>query len=202
MRTRRPRRIDERAHEAIRDLAKKGWRNAAEVRRELERRPRSDVGVIPTERTVRRILRDLVPGSESSTWNAADAGHHEAALVLPVLSAVIEESEGRRRDITPDEAKWIAKIREIDLAEPGQRLDYLTVYELAFDAATDPLGAVAKRIDEFLSFAPWRDKEHEARYHAAIEKGWLGHRPMVLPRLYFTIERPFPLPAGTIARGI
>jgi hypothetical protein len=217
--TRRPRRIDGRVLQAIGELRSKGWTNAAEIQRELERRaeetpPAFPVAVLPNLRTIQRILRDLTP-RDDTRWSFADANEEDAGLVLPVLAAMIEESEGRRRWLTQSEARWILKIRRVDLAEPGNRLSHDITYELAFDAASigpEPPYTVdpeLKRsedgqityIEQYLAFGPWRSVEHETRYYRAFEQGWLGSRFMAYPRIYFTNDAwPKPLPAGYVVR--
>jgi len=189
----------------------RGWTNAAEIKHELERRfPAQDPAkvIVPNLRTIQRVLGDFAP-RDDTTWSLADADAEDAALVLPVLAAMVEESEGRRQSITQREARWILKIRRADLAEPGERLDHVITYELAFDVASysaDPelrefAEAQVAYVVQFLAFAPWRSAEHEKRYYAAFEKGWLGWRFMVHPLVYFTNDMwPKPLPAGDVGR--
>jgi len=211
--TRRARRIDGRIYEVLRELVVKGWNNGAEVHRELQRRfptTAAEVVPIPDLRTIQRVLCDLTPSDGGSLWSLAEAEPEDAALIVPVLAAMIEDTEGRRPSITRTEARWIAKIRRIDLAEPGEPLDHITTYELAFEAAYAQSSearalkaedALLSYIEGFLAFAPWRSKKREQNYYSAFEKGWLGSRFMVYPRIYFTNEGwPEPLPAGYVER--
>jgi len=189
----------------------RGWTNAAEIKHELERRfPAQDPAkvIVPNRRTIQRVLGDFAARDET-TWSLADADAEDAALVLPVIAAMIEESEGRRQSITQGEARWIVKIRRADLAEPGERLDHVITYELAFDVASYSADPELREFAEgqvafvlhYLAFAPWRSAEHEKRYHAAFEKGWLGSRFMVYPHGYFTNHQwPTSLPAGYVGR--
>ncbi len=136
-------------------------KNAAEIHGELEHRADR-----PTDRTIRSAVRKLRGHDLSGPSHLEKGGDVDAALVMPVLGAVIEQSEGRIRTLTRAQAEWITSIRRAapDLTDP------LHVYELALVA----LGGKAEHVEQQLAFRPWLSDEHRARWETAKAKGWVG----------------------------
>jgi len=147
-------------------------KSAAEIHRELGDRP--DL----SERTIRTAVSKLRGHDLSAPSHLEKGGDVDAALVLPVLGAVIEQSEGRIRTLTRAQAEWITSIRRAapDLTDP------LHVYELALVA----LGGKAEHVEQQLAFRPWLSDEHRARWETAKAKGWVG--TAVTARLAGTIN--------------
>lgn len=66
----------------------------------------------PSLRTIYSIAAELRPQSGPG-WSLATADPGEAALVLPVLAAVVRRSDGRLGHFTEETAAWIARIRRV-----------------------------------------------------------------------------------------
>ena len=125
---------------------------------------------VPSLRTVQDVVNELRGLDTSGSWTIADARDgEEARLVLETLAAVIEATEGKRREITRGEAAWVIRIRRAapDL-HPWEAFRLARTY-LRLEERGEPSGF----LDAFLAFAPWRSPEHFERTKAAIRKGWL-----------------------------
>ena len=68
-------------------------------------------GHCPSQRTIRKHLGRMRPRDESYAWNLVDSNDAAARLILPVLASVIENTEGRRRWLSIEEARLVRKIR-------------------------------------------------------------------------------------------
>lgn len=177
MRT-RARRIDLDVQLAIQAFAERyappAAPNAAEIHRLLLARFEKEPEKVPTERTVRRVLRELETNVDSAPWTleAVPAEAIDASVVMPVLAPLIESWKGERRGVTVEEARWISTIRA---AAPD--IDPRLAFSLAREyLLADRVLVNVKRsdCDAFLSFAPWRSADAERKYAAAVEAGWIG----------------------------
>jgi hypothetical protein len=125
---------------------------------------------IPAENTIRSICIDTPRGEP---WSLDTASPLQVRLVLPVIAAVIEATEGRRTYITTDEARLIARIR---LAARGVPL--ITAYAIARQtlwARSSGDDAALNMLQHFLAFRPWT-VEGRARYDAAYEARWIPYK--------------------------
>jgi hypothetical protein len=121
---------------------------------------------VPSQRTIHNIVREHTPRDDTDPWALADAEADEAALILPVLAAIIEKTEERRSYLTQAQARWIVRIRR---AAPD--LNAWMVYLIALNyMALAEHGLPHNRLDAYLAFAPWRSQENRWRYNKATEK--------------------------------
>jgi hypothetical protein len=88
-------------------LAREGW-SPAKIYRELRDKFGGD---IPTPRTIQRAVHAIQPADKSAPWSLTAANGEEAALVLPVLGAVLRHTDGRIRSISQGQAAWIVSVR-------------------------------------------------------------------------------------------
>jgi hypothetical protein len=137
---------------AVQELAGDRTRTAADIYRELERRPDFQ-GRLPSERTIEREVgrvRAMEGGAEY--WTATDYSGVDARLVLDVLDAVIKELEGRVVWFTKAQAQRILHIARV---APGLKPG--AVLQAALLRITFDLGKWDTRpFDIFLAMAPWR----------------------------------------------
>ena len=158
---RRRRQIDADMERAIMVLADS--HTPTQIHRELERRVGKDR--TPALRTVQRVIADVTP-KDALPWQLRDADPDDAALLLPVLAAAIERTEGRVRQVTRGHAEWIVRLRR---ASPEMPL--YTAFALArIYVAQVERGLPTTMFDELLAFAPWT---HPERYTTATRRGWV-----------------------------
>ncbi|MCH8993429.1 MAG: hypothetical protein IH959_00470 [Chloroflexi bacterium] len=116
---------------------------------------------MPSLRTVQRHVEKDPAGP----WRLQDADPDEAALVFPVLAAVMDETEGRIVGLTLQEAGYIWRIRRI-----ARDIAPFSVYRLAREyARRETTSAPTADLDLALGCATWRGEE-EARRHISIAK--------------------------------
>lgn len=119
------------------------------------------IGRVPHIKTVRRIARSPVR-DDSGPWTLAEADGEEAALVLPVLAAVMQRTEGRVTGFTTKQAEWVQKVRQAAPDLPPWHV---------WQAAMSYFHAVGKgrevgvlSLNALLAFAPWRSVEVMAHF--------------------------------------
>lgn len=127
---------------------------------------------VPDVRTIQRAVADLRPRDQRGEWRLADATGEEAALVLPVLAAVFEKTEGRRMHISVGEAEWIVRLMTAAPDLPPWEAYQLTrayIRASETESSTDLL-------DRWFAFAPWRDNAERWRkflpYEDHFRKAW------------------------------
>lgn len=121
---------------------------------------------VPSRRTIHNIVAEHTPSDDTDPWALADAEADEAALILPVLAAIIEKTEERRSHVTQAQAQWIVRIRR---AAPD--LNAWMVYHIAMNyMAFAEYGLPHNHLDAYLGFAPWRSQVNRWRYNKATEK--------------------------------
>lgn len=159
-------RIDGDIRELIEALALRGW-TPASIHRHLTRQPKFRSRA-PSARTIQRIVKALSPHDPSGPWSLGD-DDVDAALVLPTLATVIEETDGRKLQLTRAEVSWVARIRRVapDL-EPWDAYVVAVQYMLCLE-----YGDSTTELDAWLAFAPWREGPGRERYQAAIARGHL-----------------------------
>ncbi len=149
--------------EAIEEMAAKGV-NGAAIARALGVDQRFAARA-PSERTVQNVVRELSPPDPSEPWSLADAADgEEAAMVLPVLAAVIRESAGKVSMVTRSEAGWIVKLSRVAGDLPAWAL-----YRLAGKYQRCQVsGRPTRALDILVAFAPWRGSGAWERYGSAL----------------------------------
>jgi len=155
-----------------------------EITRTLELDPRF-ADRAPSLRTVQRYVKKFTAKDTSEPWTWAEADGEEAALVLPVLGAVMERTEGRVTHFTKEQAKWVAKVRG---AAPDLDAWYAWGVAMAYRVAAEEGGEADRAsLDALLAFAPWRSLEATERFLQ-----WAGrHRAH-----WFSLPRFILVPAG------
>jgi hypothetical protein len=156
-------------------LEKPGW-NATDIHRALQQDERV-AGRLPTVRTVQSMVKDARPRDASGPWSLADGdvSGADAALILPVLAAVVREREGHVPGVTRREAAWIVKLRRAVPDLPPWETYRLARRYLVREDRKEP----CMDLDLFLAFAPWRDEAAAQAYATAVT------------------GLPLPLPAGS-----
>jgi hypothetical protein len=165
---RRRRQIDADIERAIILLADN--HTPTQIHRELERRLGKEH--VPALRTVQRVMADVTP-KDAAPWQLAEADPDDAAVILPVLGAVIERTEGQVRQVTRGHAEWIGRLRRADPTLPAW-----TAFALAriYVAQVDR-GQSTAPFDELMALAPWGNPQ---RYQTATRRGWTA---VLSPRL-------------------
>lgn len=163
---RRARRIHPDVQAEIENLALKGF-GASQINVKLhEHFGAKEPSKLPHLKTIQRVISDTVPRDSTAPWRLADAVAEDAALVLPVLAAVIEESEGRVANLTIGQARWIAKLRHV-----APDLALWTVYVLANTyMRCEEWNMPTADLDAYLALTPWRDDACRQRYAAVLPK--------------------------------
>lgn len=122
--------------------------SAAVIRKEL--RKRYEDSDIPKERAIENRLAAVRSSDLSGPWTLQGASGEEAALVLPVLGAVIEETEGRTTQLSRDMTEWIIRIRRAAPDLPPWNAYLFARRYLSAPQQTETL-------DQLLALAPWRE---------------------------------------------
>ena len=145
----------------------------AQVHREIEGRE-DFKGRVLNYGTVERIVKEFRQPVTSEAWSFRDSDGDDANLILEVRRELIRVWDHPSQRISKKEAHWVVKIRK---AAPD--LNPATVWLVAVmyslrerdDAATEDL-------DDYLAFAPWRDKQHFDEYNEWIQRGWISPPPL------------------------
>lgn len=139
----------------------------------------------PVKKTVERYVQKSTIVDASAPWSWTEAPRDQAALILPVLGAVLERTRGRVGSFTKEQAIWVERVRgaTLDLG-PWYVWRVAQAYQLAVQRGGD---ADRESLDALLAFAPWRSFEAAARFR---EWAWRVHPG------WFTRERFVIAPAG------
>ena len=122
-------------------------------------------GEVPLIRTIQRVRRELLFPETTDLWRIDDGKPEDAALILQVLGEIIVLTKGRKRTFIKQEAEWVLRIRKMI-----PDADSLKVWDIARSYLLHELrGQDSGPLDVYLSFTPWRSKEHYDRYWLAIE---------------------------------
>jgi hypothetical protein len=149
---------------------------------------------LPTERTIARLVKELAAqGSpdESAPWSLAKAEPAEAAVIMPVLGAVLRHRAVGRPWITTGLAKWILKVAAAAPTLPPYE-QYIVAREYraaelsAARGVTRPRVTDPQTLDAFLACRPWESHEAAERYERLIEQGIVG-QPIYLGRWWRSI---------------
>ncbi|MBE3590444.1 MAG: hypothetical protein IMW98_06435 [Firmicutes bacterium] len=171
---RKRRRFPEEVYQAIyRMVREEGLTNAAQIH---ERLVQAFPDTAPTDRTVRAIVRELLPPDPSGPWQPGpDDDPEEAALVLEAWAETMARAKGRASWKLPsrERARWIAWIRS-----GWPDLDPVVAVVLATDYwARRASKQSTADLDAFLAFAPWRSEEAYSRLQEAIQQGRVPEPP-------------------------
>jgi len=134
----------------------------------------------PSVRTVQEIVREYRENEEGTAgiepWSLSKAADgEEARLVLEVLDAVIEQTEGRRRTLTGGEAAWVLKLRRAATTLPQWNVYCLSRLYLQRVAAKKGTGD----LDAYIAAEAWLP-EKMGRYSAFVARGWVPEPPWIL----------------------
>jgi len=127
----------------------------------------------PSKRTVERIVKEWRGVDLTGPWNLYTAAPEDVPLVLPVLAAVINWTQGAITSLTNGEARIIANIRSVapDFGLVDSFL-WARLYRRRIEnnEPTDDF-------DAYLSYAPWRNAERHGAYQRAVMLGWVRPVP-------------------------
>ncbi|CCF83359.1 hypothetical protein [Nitrolancea hollandica] len=151
----------------IERLALQGW-SATQIHDHLDR-DTSNRGRVPHLRTVQYKVKDIRDRDKSRAWTLEDATPEEAAAVLPVLAAVIHETEGLVRSLTTAQVSYVVKIRAACPKLPPFDVFLLASLYVNRTAANEPVDD----LDAYLAYQPWQGIQHWDRYGQAVERGWV-----------------------------
>ena len=157
-------RTNPRVVETIEALAWDGYGPAAILKEVQEEFGEGCVSLSLLKAIVKEVPRD-----PTAPWSLYLAEPEEAALVLPVLQAVITRSAGEHV-LTIGEAGWVARVRR---AAPD--LPPYAAFELArwYYRRSEIGHPVSDDMDALLAYAPWRSPEAWKRYQDALEAQWI-----------------------------
>jgi hypothetical protein len=134
---------------------------------------------LPATKTIGRILKDL-PEEEGKELRLASRSAADASLLLPVLRALIENTDGAVTTLTEKESARVLWLRRI---APG--LDPWSAYRLArFYMARDAQKEKTEDLDIFLAFEPWRSPEEYRLFEKWVREHrpqWVGGRTTLVP---------------------
>lgn len=172
---RRRRRFPDAVYQAIhRMVREEGITNAAQVHQRLVA---AFPDTAPTERTVRTVVRELLPPDPSGAWQPGpDDEPEEAARVLAAMAAVAARGKGEPRwqPLSRERARWVAWV-----LTGWPDLDPLVGVVLATDYwARRSAGRSTADLDAFLAFAPWRSDRAYQLFQELAERGRVPSPPL------------------------
>lgn len=106
----------------------------------------------PGLRTIQEHVRRLQVDDTSGAWDLASADPATVSVVLNVLAVVVEDTDGRIREVTKAEAQWIVTIHQA-----RADLSSWAIYVLARGATRrEARGESLEVLTLYLALAPWR----------------------------------------------
>lgn len=172
---RKRRRFPDEVYQAIyRMVREEGITNAAQIH---ERLVKAFPDTAPTDRTVRTIVRELLPPDPSGPWQPGpDDDPEEAARVLEAMAEAVARAKDKPAWKLPsrERARWIAWIRA-----GWPDLDPVAALVLATDYwARRANNKPTEDLDAFLAFAPWRSPEAYRRFQKLADQGLVPSPPL------------------------
>lgn len=168
--------VQREVHRLVRE---EGITNAAEIFRYLERKFMGTGVPVPSERSIRNLVRELAPPDPSGRWvPGPDNDPQEDALILATLAERPRRAPDRwaGKDwlaITNERARWLVWLR---VGWPD--IDPIVALSLAADyRARREAGSHTADLDAYLAFAPWRSLDAYRRWDAAIKTGAIKEPP-------------------------
>jgi hypothetical protein len=157
----RKRRIRGDVYDAVEALAKRGW-TAGQINEAIKANFK---GKLPTDRTIRRIVRDVTPADASGPWKFGDSDDpDEARAILRVLAYTL--SLPHAPTFTKAEGEWVGRIAAVapDL-EPMVLWLLAREYLLAEERNQSTLA-----LDVYLATQPWKGSEANDAYNGALAR--------------------------------
>ena len=169
MATRRRKRIDGDAERAIQRLVILEM-GPTQIHHELVKlQEHGQLSDVPTLRTVQRIVADMTRNRGGDPWDMVEAEPEDVGLLLDTLAAVIDATEGRVKQLTRDDARWVVR-----LAAARPELTPLDAWKVGrYYQLLRADGQPTDHLDHWLAYAEWRGPEHDRRYFRAFLKGWV-----------------------------
>lgn len=184
--------------EVHRLVREEGITNAVEIEEYLRRQfPHL---AIPSDRTIRALVKEVAPPDPSAPWVPGD-DPEEDALILEAAAEWVRRSKKRKwPKITQDRARWIAWVRR-----GWPDLDPVIAFVVAEDYRARRANDMdTTDLDAFLAFTPWRGPEFYGWWAQAVEQGRIPQPPV-----WYALAPALPVgepgapkpPAGGIEHG-
>lgn len=171
-----PRRIDGWALDEIIAQATIPGRTPAQILERMKENPDSQGRILPSLRTVERIVKELRASDEADPWNIDDTSSDSARVVLDVLRDLIFDGHLSHPRISKAAARWVVRIRGI---VPSPELDSWAVWLLAqLYRSRVEKGLGTDDLDCYLAFRPWQDTWSYSAYHFALDRGLFPRVPL------------------------
>lgn len=161
--------------EVHRLVREEGITNAAEICRYLERKFEGTNVPVPSERSIRNLVRELVPPDPSGPWVPGEGDPEEDALVLETAAEWVRRTRKRRwPKLTQERARWIAWVRR-----GWPDLDPVIAFVVAEDYRARRANEMdTTDLDAFLAFTPWRGEQFYRQWAEAIEQERIPQPPV------------------------
>jgi hypothetical protein len=143
-----------------------GITSPAQVYRHLEEKGFIDAEGSPSEKTVQRRIKELLPRIDSGAWSVLDADPEEARRVGPVLWWLFVQSRGKMW-LSRSLARSVAKVRAVD----DMPADWSYALGLAHEGAVVRGEADTRCLDLWLVSQPWVLLEQLTKEHPMDEAG-------------------------------
>lgn len=166
------------------------------IRRELaaygDKRP-----YLPTERTIARLTREIerqLEPDDTRPWTLGTAEPEEAAVIMPVLAAVLSHRRtGQRSWISVGLARWIVKVAAAAPTLPPYEQyivarEYWAAERSATGSPTRPYLTDPQSLDALLALRPWESEAAAEQYEQLLEQGIVG-QPVYLGRWWRSTGR-------------
>lgn len=124
---------------------------APDVARAMERDGRFPGDLVPSDNTILKIINKLK--DESPPWHLSKSLEADAALVLPVVAALIEDTDASIRSVSEEEARWITAVKRAEPRIPELWAFYMARHYIV--AASQGLSTDGH--DRFLALHLWED---------------------------------------------
>lgn len=162
----RRRNIEGPVQDAIEQMALTTTWTAAQIERELKKRPEFQGGRLPILRTIQTIVKECRPPDPSGSWSVAEAEEDEAPYILDVLADVADLTCGNKTSLTRAEVAWINRIHVCQTGlSPWDVYLVARVYMLR-----ESRKEMTEDLDIYLAFHPWASDKDYQRYTQAVDE--------------------------------
>ncbi len=151
------------------------------------------VRTLVNEQRVRLLAPDGKYESDRAPWSLADTNSADAALMLSMITEMVDDSAGSYPRISRGLARWMIRLRKAvggvvrkandELLPAGNIAYFATLY-----LRREWFGEGADDLDAFLAYAPWRSKRATWVYQEACKRkavrpliGLMGLHPSAWP---------------------
>jgi hypothetical protein len=155
----------------VRKLALGDW-SPPQIHLEVKRRfPKA---LLPSLRTVQRMVKEMTPSGPDEPWDFREASSETGPAIMAVIREVIDRTEGRESTVSKATAAWVGHISRVapDL-HPWSK--YVLSRNLVLAEQPEPPAHLADEwpaaVSAFLAFAPWRSRSNRERYERAARHG-------------------------------